>query len=139
MLWVLRPHDRWPIVKPHIRLLEWGPPPQSVLAHPNVRLLVSHCGINSVHEAIAAGAPIVGLPMFADQRDMAVRVQDAGAGVWLDKYDFTAEALAAAVECVATEATFRQAMPALQRALSAAGGVSRAADLIAAAARETRA
>jgi UDP:flavonoid glycosyltransferase YjiC (YdhE family) len=139
VLWVLRPRGRWPAVAAHVRLMEWGPPPLSVLGHPNVHLFVSHCGINSVHESVAAGTPMVGLPMFADQRDMAVRVQDAGAGLWLDKHDFTAGALAAAIERAATDRRFREVMPGLQRAQAAAGGAARAADLIAAAARQVRA
>ena len=84
-------------LRPGVRVLEWGPPPLAVLGHPNVAVFVSHCGINSVHESVRAGTPIVGLPMFADQRDMAARVADAGIGLWLDKRRFTADQLRTAV------------------------------------------
>lgn len=131
VLWTLRPRDRWPQVGANVRLTEWGSPPIAIAGHPNVRAFVSHCGINSVHESILAGAPLVGLPMFADQRDMAVRVADAGAGVWLNKHTFTADQLADAIGRVATERSFREALPPLQRALAGAGGAARAADLIA--------
>jgi UDP:flavonoid glycosyltransferase YjiC (YdhE family) len=137
VLWILRPREMWPDVAPRVLLLEWGPPPLSVLRHPNVVAFVSHCGINSVHESIAAGTPIVGIPMLADQRDMAVRVEDAGAGVWLDKSTFTPEMLGASIDRVATEMRFTEAMPPLQRALSAAGGAARAADVILQAAEST--
>ncbi len=113
-----------------VRVLEWGPAPLAVLSHPNVEVFVSHCGINSVHEAVRAGTPIVGIPMFADQRDMAVRVADAGIGVWLDKRRFTADELRDAILRVLSDDTIRGALPAVQRALDAAGGVGRAADLI---------
>jgi UDP:flavonoid glycosyltransferase YjiC (YdhE family) len=135
VLWVLRPRARWPATAPHVRLIEWGPPPQSVLAHANVKAFVTHCGINSVHESIWAGTPMIGIPMFADQRDMAARVQDAGAGVRLDKHRFTAGDLGNAVRRVVSDERFRAAMPALQRALAHAGGADRAAELIAQAAR----
>jgi UDP:flavonoid glycosyltransferase YjiC (YdhE family) len=138
VLWTLRPRDRWPVVAPHVRLVEWGSPPMAVTSHPNVRVFVSHCGINSVHESITAGVPLVGLPMFADQRDMAVRVADAGAGLWLNKHQFTAVQLAQAVHRVATDDRFQAALPPLQRALREAGGTPRAADLIAARAGSQR-
>jgi len=130
VLWTMRPRDRWPSVAANVRLVEWGSPPMAIVAHQNVRAFVSHCGINSVHESIVAGTPIVGLPMFADQRDMAVRVADAGAGLWLNKHTFTAEALADTIARVATTGSFRAALPGLQRAIARAGGAPRAADLI---------
>jgi polyene glycosyltransferase len=130
--WVLRPEDRWPCVAANVRISAWGPPPFAVTAHPNVRAFVSHCGINSVYESLAGGTPIVGLPMFADQRDMAVRVADAGAGLWFDKHGFTEDALAGAIDRVAAGG-FRATLPALQSAIANSGGVARAADLIVAA------
>src|SRR5262245_54358240 len=138
VLWILaQEHQaRLPAAGPAgLRMLDWGPPPLAVLAHPNVGVFVSHCGINSVHESIRAGTPIVGIPMFADQRDMAVRVADAGIGVWLDKRRFTAADLRTAIRRVAHGDDFRRAMPGVQQALSDAGGVRRAADLIEGAAR----
>ncbi|MEN9221425.1 MAG: glycosyltransferase [Thermostichus sp. BF3_bins_97] len=113
-----------------IRIDSWGPPPLSILRHPNVRAFVSHCGINSAQESIAAGTPIVGIPMFADQLDMALRVQDAGVGLILDKHSFTSEALQAAIERVLNEPTFTQPIPNLQNTFFRAGGVTAAADLI---------
>jgi UDP:flavonoid glycosyltransferase YjiC (YdhE family) len=132
-LWILKRAQASQLatpLPPGLRLLEWGPPPLAVLAHPNVGVCLSHCGINSVHESVQAGTPIVGIPMFADQRDMAVRVADAGIGTWLDKRRFTADGLRAAILRVLNEQSFRRALPAVQRALADAGGVRRAADLI---------
>jgi UDP:flavonoid glycosyltransferase YjiC (YdhE family) len=115
---------------PGLRIVEWLPSTQALLQHSNVRVFVSHCGINSVHESIACGTPIVGIPMFADQRDMAVRVADAGVGVYLDKTTFTSRQLRDAIVRVLTDDAFRDGIPALQRAFVEAGGVRRAADLI---------
>ena len=113
-----------------VRIEAWGPPPAAVLGHDNVRAFVSHCGINSVHESLMMGTPIVGIPMFADQRDMAVRVADAGAGVWIDKRRLTGNALRGAIRRVMSDASFAAAIPPIQAALARAGGVRRAADLI---------
>lgn len=132
-LWILdgEAQARLPRALPEsIRLETWGPPPHAILRHANVRVFVSHCGINSAYESIDAGTPIVGLPMFADQRDMAARVADAGAGVWLDKRRFTAEDLRSAIRRVLDEDAFHASLPPLQAAIRQAGGVRRAADLI---------
>jgi len=137
-LWILRPDQasRLPSPPPAgLRVLDWGPAPTAVLSHPGVKVFVSHCGINSVYESIHAGTPIVGIPMFADQRDMAVRVADAGIGVWLNKQLFTATALHAAILRVLDDPSFARAIPQAQEALASAGGARRAADLIERAAR----
>ncbi|KAI8802097.1 hypothetical protein BJ742DRAFT_834575 [Cladochytrium replicatum] len=42
-------------------------PQAAVLAHPNVKLFVSHGGFNSTNEALLNGKPIVGVPFFGDQ------------------------------------------------------------------------
>ena len=68
--------------------------------------------------------------MFADQRDMAVRMSDAGVGLWLDKTKMTSTSLRDAIARVLNDRCFAERMPAAQRALANAGGVRRAADLI---------
>ena len=142
VLWILKAAQQalLPVpLPPGLRVIAWGPPPVAVLRHANVNVFVSHCGINSAHESLVAGTPIVGIPMLADQRDMAVRVADAGAGVWVDKRSFTADDLRAAILRVLRDETFRANLPAVQEAIAAAGGVRRAADLIEGAAAAPRA
>jgi UDP:flavonoid glycosyltransferase YjiC (YdhE family) len=132
-LWVLKPDQEALVpgpLAPGVRITNWVPSQSAVLAHPNVRVFLSHCGINSVHESIAAGTPIVGIPMLADQRAMAECVAGAGVGLWLEKSRFTSDTLRNAVARVLHEPSFRTPIPALQDAFSRAGGVSRAADLI---------
>ena len=128
-LWVLR--DQLPASMPaNVRVEAWLVSQSAVLAHPNVRVFVSHCGINSVHESLAAGTPIVGLPMLADQRDMAIRVEDAGVGLALDKRRLTSDALRQAILTVLHDPKFARNIPPIQSSFALAGGVRRAADLI---------
>jgi MGT family glycosyltransferase len=136
-LWSLRPDQAALLpasTTSSLRILDWAPQ-QAVLAHPNVRVFVSHCGSNSVHESVHSGTPVVGIPMFGDQQDLALRVADAGIGVWLDKQRFTTEELRGAILRVLNAKAFRLAMVNVQGAVAAAGGVGRAADLIEAQAR----
>jgi polyene glycosyltransferase len=140
-LWILRDDHarRLPRVPANVRIMSWGPPPLAVLAHRNVMAFLTHCGINSVYEAIVAGTPIVGIPMFADQRDMAVMAADAGAGVWFDRRQLSAESVRTGIERVMTEARFKDSLAPLQHAIALAGGTARAADVIAAAAARSNA
>jgi polyene glycosyltransferase len=132
-LWVVRPELRPSLpasLPPGIRVETWVPSQQAVLAHPAVRAFVSHCGINSVHESLAGGTPLVGIPFLADQRDMAARVVDAGVGLHLEKGRFSAASLRAGIRRVLQEPSFRERIPPIQESFVRAGGVRRAADLI---------
>jgi UDP:flavonoid glycosyltransferase YjiC (YdhE family) len=119
-----------PRLPPSVRVIDWVPSQLAVLQHPNVRAFVSHCGTNSVQESVWAGTPVVGIPLFAAQRDMALRLQDAGVGSWLDKHRFTPEQLREHVRQACSSDEFRAEIGALQSGFMAAGGVARAADLI---------
>jgi len=131
--WILRPQMQQVLPKPlaaNIRSDSWGPPLLAVLKHPNVRVFVSHCGINSTQESLAAGTPIVGIPMLADQFDMAMRIKDAGVGLVLNKLTFSSSELRAAIEQILSDSTFLSPIPAIQASFDQAGGVSHAAHLI---------
>jgi MGT family glycosyltransferase len=56
-------------------------PHRSVLAQAS--LVISHCGHGTTIKALAAGVPLVCIPMGRDQNDTAARVVEAGAGVRL--------------------------------------------------------
>jgi len=42
-------------------------PQNDILAHPNVKLFVTHGGLLSCTESVLRGKPIVGIPIFGDQ------------------------------------------------------------------------
>ena len=81
---------------------------------------VTHCGHGTTLKALAAGVPLVCVPMGRDQFDVAARVRYAGAGVQVDAAAEPA-AIAAAVREVLREPAF----------------AARAAELAAAIASET--
>lgn len=56
-----------------------------ILAHPNVKLFISHCGLGSVVESMAHGVPIVGMPIFGDQMGNLDAILAQG---WAVKVDF---------------------------------------------------
>ena len=53
-------------------------------------IFVSHCGMNSVSESLYFGVPIVMLPQTSEQRGVAERVRQLGAGIKVEKKKGTA-------------------------------------------------
>ncbi|CAB3233304.1 unnamed protein product [Arctia plantaginis] len=51
---------------PNVFLVKWAPQP-SILAHPNLKLFITHGGQLSTTEAVHFGVPVVGIPVMADQ------------------------------------------------------------------------
>lgn len=43
-------------------------PQQAILAHPNTKAFISHGGLLSTIEAVSLGKPILGIPIYADQK-----------------------------------------------------------------------
>ena len=71
-------------------------------------LAVTHAGHGVTIKSLAAGVPLVCLPMGRDQLDIAARVVHAGAGVRLEPTAAPAE-IASAVEHVLGETSYREA------------------------------
>jgi hypothetical protein len=63
-----------------------------------VRLVVSHCGLGSAQEALYFHKPLLCIPFLFDQNDVAARIEDAHAGIRLDKVMLNAGDVRAAVE-----------------------------------------
>lgn len=61
-------------------------------------VFVTHGGMNSVHEGLVAGTPMVVSPQAADQPLVARRLDELGAGIWLRGARPGADAIRAAVQ-----------------------------------------
>jgi len=103
---------------------------QAVLARAD--LLVCHGGMNSVLEALAAGLPMVVIPLAFEQSAIAARLERAGVAQALGPRT-SGRRLAEAIAEVGTSPGFRDRARAVRGEISEAGGVVRAADLIEAA------
>jgi MGT family glycosyltransferase len=94
------------------------------------RLFITHGGINSAHEAMLHGVPMVVLPQRADHYVVAGQVEAAGAGVVLDRSMATPERLENAARQALADPLFRTRSARMGETLRAAGGHHRAADEI---------
>ena len=103
-------------------------PQTSIL--PQVDLVITHGGNNTVTESLFFGKPMVVLPLFWDQYDNAQRVHDTGFGVRLDTYGHTREQLTGAVDGLLADDGLKGRLAAVSARLQAAPGTERAAALI---------
>ncbi len=79
--------------------------------------VVTHCGHGTTIKALAAGVPIVGLPMGRDQFDIAARLVHRGAGIRVDA-SAPAEAIAAALRLVLDDTSYQEAAGRIARAIA---------------------
>merc|ERR1712110_494127 len=76
----------------NILLSSWLPQ-QDLLAHPNLKVFVTHGGLLSLQEAIFHKTPLVGVPLGNDQVPNMLRAEQKGYAVMLDWPEFTAQGL----------------------------------------------
>lgn len=131
VLWSLpdTQHSLLPPLPDSVRV-ELFVPQFAVLAHPAVRVFVSHCGMNSILEALYWKTPILALPLFGDQHDNAARLLDAGVARRLDKRQFDADEVATHVEALLHDPLVQNAVDRMSGNLKQAGGRDRAANIV---------
>lgn len=93
-------------------------------------LFVTHGGINSAHEAMLCGVPMIVLPKAADHFVVADRVAAVGAGLVLHRGEATAARLVELTDRVIADPAYRARSAAMGQTLRASGGAVRAADEI---------
>ena len=103
--------------------------PQPALL-PQVDLVITHGGNNTITESLHFGKPMVVLPLFWDQHDNAQRMEELGFGRRLDTYGHEPEELIEAVENLLADPGLRARLSGISQRLQAEPGTAKAADLI---------
>jgi UDP:flavonoid glycosyltransferase YjiC (YdhE family) len=103
-------------------------PQPSIL--PQVDLLITHGGNNTVTECFHNGKPMIVLPLFWDQVDNAQRVDELGFGVRLPAYDFEDDQLTGSIDRLLADEALAGRLAAMSARMQANPGTVRAADLI---------
>ncbi|MFT0182013.1 nucleotide disphospho-sugar-binding domain-containing protein [Pseudomonas benzopyrenica] len=92
--------------------------------------VITHGGFNTVLDALAAGKPMLALPMVFDQPGIARRLERVGAGICLAPRLASKARLTQALGAVLADPGYRQAAERFVPITQAAGGISAAARLV---------
>ena len=97
---------------------------------PQVDLVITHGGNNTVVESFHHGKPMIVLPLFWDQVDNAQRVHETGFGRRLATYDFEDGELLGAIDELLADEGLAARLAAVSARMQGTNGTIRAADLI---------
>jgi UDP:flavonoid glycosyltransferase YjiC (YdhE family) len=115
----------------NVIVTKWVPSQSALLKDERVVAFISHCGINSAQESIYYGKPILCIPMFGDQMDMAQRIEESGSGIILskDRLSDTIE-FSRKLEQLLTDLSFSKNAKRMSIFLRGSGGAQEAARLV---------
>ncbi len=93
-------------------------------------LMITHAGMNSTLECLAAGVPMVAVPIAHDQHGVSARIEWTGTGVRIPAAVCEPVRLREAVETVLGAASFRESAAKFRRIIAEDDGLRRAAGII---------
>jgi MGT family glycosyltransferase len=91
-------------------------------------VFVTHCGMNSVSEALYYGVPLVLFPQSPEQQGVANRVKELHAGIFLE--EVAPEAIRKSVQLALERQELKDGSAAIRQSYLKCGGASEAADFI---------
>lgn len=93
-----------------------------------VDAFLTHCGMNSVNEALYYQVPLVLYPQTNEQGGVAYRVNELGAGIYLK--DNTIEAIGSTIRQVIDDSSYKENAKKIAESFYRCGGAKQAADKI---------
>ncbi|XP_063834283.1 UDP-glucosyltransferase 2-like [Ostrinia nubilalis] len=109
--------DELPGRTPNIRISKWFPQ-SDLLRHPKIKLFVTQCGLQSTDEAITAGVPLLGMPVFGDQEFNAEQYLHYGIGVRVDLETVTEDKLNEGINKILKDDSYRNNIVRLRTIMS---------------------
>ncbi|CAH0550303.1 unnamed protein product [Brassicogethes aeneus] len=94
--------------KPKNVIIKKWLPQQDILAHPNIKVFMTQCGLQSLEESFNAGVPIIGVPFIADQEMNIKRLERYGVGLEINYLSVTKEELKGKILEVANNDKYRK-------------------------------
>ncbi|KAM4545894.1 UDP-glucuronosyltransferase 1-2-like [Odontesthes bonariensis] len=95
-------------------IVDWMPQ-KDLLGHPQVKVFVAHGGTNGVQEAIYHGVPVLGIPLFFDQYDNLLRLQERGAAKIIQLADVNGRTFEEGIKEVLHKDSYRQNIQRMSR------------------------
>ncbi|XP_308284.5 UDP-glucosyltransferase 2 [Anopheles gambiae] len=99
--------DHIPNAPPNVLSKAWLPQ-DDVLAHPNVKLFISHGGLGGMAEAKYHGVPVLGIPIFAEQHQNIQSMIDDGVAMQVDYKQLDERTFSRAVNIMVREHRFAE-------------------------------
>ncbi|KXJ82204.1 hypothetical protein RP20_CCG015146 [Aedes albopictus] len=97
--------ETMPNQPPNLMIKAWMPQ-NDILAHPNVKLFITHGGLLGTTEALYHGKPLVGIPIFGDQPMNIQKAVRSGYAVLLDYDDITEKNVEKALDAVLNDPSY---------------------------------
>ncbi|XP_037780320.1 uncharacterized protein LOC119576750 [Penaeus monodon] len=92
-------------------------PQQDVLAHPNVKVFISHTGLLSTQEAAYHATPVLALPIAADQPRNADQIKSTGFGLVIEWEEITVDLVLEALRELIDNPRYRRGAAEVSRAM----------------------
>ncbi|XP_011210092.2 UDP-glucosyltransferase 2 [Bactrocera dorsalis] len=99
---------------PNVKIQSWLPQ-NDILAHPNVKVFISHGGIFGTQESIHWGVPMLCIPFFGDQFRNSMRSVQDGYARWLHFGKMTSDDLVQNLRLLINDPTYKQKAVELSR------------------------
>ncbi|KAK7863669.1 hypothetical protein R5R35_006195 [Gryllus longicercus] len=106
--------DTLPGQPKNVRLGKWLPQ-HDILAHPNVKLFITHGGLMSIQEATYFGVPMIAIPVMGDQKFNALHAQNNGYALVLEIRNITDKSLDWAINEILLSSSYRETAQKLSR------------------------
>ncbi|PSN50535.1 UDP-glucuronosyltransferase 2B18 [Blattella germanica] len=108
--------DNIPGLPSNVKIGKWLPQ-SDILAHPNIKAFISHCGKLSTTESVYRGVPVIGVPFFADQWLNLQQMMGKGVAVKLDFLTLTKESVLKSIREILNNQSYHQNMKKLSTIL----------------------
>ncbi|ACL76663.1 macrolide family glycosyltransferase [Ruminiclostridium cellulolyticum] len=93
-------------------------------------VFITHGGMNSVHEGLMNGIPLIVVPQQLEQTHMAKRVAETGSGIYLDMSEVTPESLKKSYKKIISDGSYSKNAEKMKNSFLNAGGPKRAVEEI---------
>ncbi len=94
----------------------------------NTDVFITHCGMNSVSESLYMGVPLLLFPQTGEQKAVARRVFEVGAGIYPE--NTSPEKLRTAVQKLLTDSVYRTAARSIQKDFRSCSGAAGGAEFV---------
>ncbi|XP_043995943.1 UDP-glucuronosyltransferase 2C1-like [Gambusia affinis] len=95
-------------------MMDWMPQ-KDLLGHPQIKAFIAHGGTNGVQEAIYYGVPVLGIPLFFDQYDNLLRLQERGGAKIIQLHEINGHSFEKGIREVLYKDSYRQNIQRLSR------------------------